>query len=260
LGLVGAILIVVLIWPGLRNQFFGQLGLDNTSLAELEQAAASDPTNDELQYELASAYYRARRFDDAWAQLRSVKAYRDVADARPEIAQAEQAVQASPSSKEAHFKLGTVWARAHLLMPAEFAFQQALSFDSQYTDARANLGAVYYRLGRLPDALREYDAVLKINPNDADVRHNKGVVYVQQALQITPPDQTLLDQAFAEFQHALEIDPNLPQVHFSLGVVYNVRGQTQEAISEFQRFLELDDGSDPEATAAAQNYLTQLKQ
>jgi Tfp pilus assembly protein PilF len=56
----------------------------------------------------------------------------------------------------------------------------------------------------------------------------------------------------------LELDPNLPQAHFSLGVVYEKRGQNQEAISEFQRFLELDDGSDPTATAAAQDYLSRL--
>jgi hypothetical protein len=43
-----------------------------------------------------------------------------------------------------------------------------------------------------------------------------------------------------------------------LGVVYDTRGQQQEAISEFQRFLDLDDGSDPTATAAAREYLSQL--
>jgi tetratricopeptide (TPR) repeat protein len=112
----------------------------------------------------------------------------------------------------------------------------------------------------LPDALREYDAALKINFDDADVHHNKAAVYIQQAIQSYPPDMALLDEAQNEIDLALKIKPDLPQAHFSQGVVYMVRGQNQDAIAQFRRFLELDDGTDPEATAAAQSYLTQLGQ
>ena len=117
---------------------------------------------------------------------------------------------------------------------------------------------VSYR--RLSEALSTYDAALTISPNDADIHYNKGAAYVQQALQVSTPDEALLDQGVSEFQRALEINPELPQAHFSLGVVHATRDQNQEAISEFQRYLELDDGSDPEATIAAQNYLTQLEE
>jgi tetratricopeptide (TPR) repeat protein len=260
LGLLGVIVILVLAGPGLRDRLFTRGGSADVSLTELEQAVATDPDNDALQYELAGAYYRAHRFDDAWAQFRAVEAYRLASEARPEITDAEQAVQAAPQSKEAHFKLGTAWAQAQLLTPAEIAFQAAIALDGHYVDAHANLGVVYYQMGRLADALREYDAALTTNPDDADVHHNRGAVYVQQALQVSPPNDDLLDQAFGEFQRALELDSNLPQAYFSLGVVYTLRDQPQEAIAEFQRFLELDDGSDPEATTAAQNYLTQLGQ
>ncbi len=260
MGLLAVVLILILVGPGLRDRLLPLVDPAAASIPKLEQAAAADPKNEALQYQLASAYYRARRFDKAWPQFRKVEAYRSAAEAQPEIAEAEGAVQAVPSSKEAHFRLGTVWTRSGLLVPAETALQQAIALDSRYADAHANLGAVYYQMDRLDDALREYDAALAINPNDADVHHNKGAVYVQQALQVKPPDEALLNQGVGEFRRALEINPNLPQVHFSLGVVYMMRGQSQEAIAELQRFLALDDGSDPKATADAHTYLAQLGQ
>jgi tetratricopeptide (TPR) repeat protein len=258
IGLLAVVLILALAGPGLWNRFFAAPNPAAQAMAGLEQTAAAQPTDETAQYKLAAAYYQARRFDEAWAQLRKVAPYRQAIQSRPDISNLERAVQADPGSKEAHFKLGTAWAQAQLLAPAEAAFQQAIALDDRYVDAHTNLGAVYYQMNRLDAALREYDAALAISPNDAAAHYDKGVVYVQQALQASS-DETLLNQGTDELRRALEINPNLPQAHFSLGVVNMMRGKSQEAIAEFQRFLALDDGSDPEATANAQSYLKQLQ-
>jgi tetratricopeptide (TPR) repeat protein len=260
LGLLAVIVILALALPGLRNRSSSPADSSAGSLAELEQAALAAPENEALQYKLAGAYYQAGRFEEAWAQLRNIKAYQTAALANPDLPKAEQAVQAAPDSEEAHFKLGTLWARAQLLAPAEIAFQQAIALDAGYTDAHANLGVVYYQMGRLSDALQEFNTALNQHPDDADVHHNKGNVLVQQALEVSPPDDKLLDQATGEFKRALEIDPNLAQAHFGLGAVYFIKNQKPAAIAEFDQFLALDDGSDPAATSAAQSYLQQLKQ
>jgi len=259
IGLLAAILILALVGPSLWNRFFAAPDPAAQAIAGLEQTAAAQPTDETAQYKLAAAYYQARRFDEAWAQLRKVEPYRHAVQSRPEISNLERAVQAAPESKEAHFKLGTAWAQAQLLAPAEAAFKQAIALDDRYVDAHTNLGAVYYQMNRLDDALREYDAALAISPDDAAAHYDKGVVYVQKALQAPSPDETLLSQGTGELNRALEINPNMPQAHFSLGVVNMMRGKSQEAIAEFQRFLALDDGSDPEATANAQSYLKQLQ-
>jgi tetratricopeptide (TPR) repeat protein len=259
IGLLAVILILALAGPGLWNRFFAASNPASQAIAELEKAAAAQSTDEMAQYKLAAAYYQARRFDEAWAQLRKVAPYRQAAQSRPEISDLERALQAAPESKEAHFRLGTAWAQAQLLAPAEVAFQQAIALDDRYVDAHTNLGAVYYQMNRLDDALREYDAALVISPNDAAAHYDKGVVYVQKALQASSPDEALLNQGTDELRRALEINPNMPQAHFSLGVVAMMRGKPQDAIAEFQRFLALDDGSDPEASANAQSYLKQLQ-
>ncbi len=259
IGLLAVILILALVGPGLWNRFFAAPGPASKVIAGLEGTAAAQPTNETAQYKLAEAYYQAGRFDEAWAQFRKVAPYRQAVQSRPEISNLERAVQTAPASKEAHFKLGTAWAQAQLLVPAETAFRQAIALDDRYVDAHTNLGAVYYQMNRLDDALTEYDAALAISPADAAAHYDKGVVYVQKALQAPSPDEALLNQGTDELRRALEINPNLPQAHFSLGVVNMMRGKSQEAIAEFQRFLALDDGSDPEATSNAQSYLKQLQ-
>jgi tetratricopeptide (TPR) repeat protein len=69
-----------------------------------------------------------------------------------------------------------------------------------------------------------------------------------------------LDKGLEAFQRALEINPELYQAYFSLGVIHDLRGQKDEAISYFQKFLEMDDGSDTQATTSAHTYLQQLQQ
>ena len=257
-GLLVLIVLVYLAYPSLRERFGPATGTPASTLAQLEQAVAANPNNDQAHYELASVYYQAGRFADAWAQLRAVPAYATAVQSTPEIDQAEKAVQETPASREAHFKLGTLWARVNLLMPAEFAFKQAIALDNKYVDAYVNLGVVYYQLGRFSDALAQYDAALAITPDDADIHHNRGAAYAQEALQSQTPDEALLDKAVEEFQRALEINPSLPQAYFSLGVVYDLRGQKVEALAMFKRFQELDTGGDPEATEAAKTYIDKL--
>ncbi len=255
LGLVVLVVLGLLAYPSLlRGLIPGQA----TPSSSREPSAAISPEDERAHYELAAEYYQTGRFEDAWAELRAVPMYAAMAQSMPEIAQAEKAVQETPTSKEAHFRLGTTWARADLLRPAEAAFKQAIALDNQYVDAYVNLGVVYYQLNQLSDALAQYDAALAIAPDDADIHHNRGATYVQQALQNQTPDQALLDKGVREFERALEINPNLSQAYFSLGVVYDLRGQAEEAIAMFRHFQELDDGSDPQATEAAKTYLDRL--
>ena len=203
--------------------------------------------------------YQERQFDQAWLALRSVPSYEAAVAARPAIADAEAAVADDPDAKETHFRLGTQWAQAQLYEPAEVAFKQALTMDDRYVDAYSNLGVVYYQTNRLADAVAQYDRALEISPNDADVHHNRGAAYIQQAVQQSVVDRTLLDKGLAEFERAVELDPALGKAFFSMGVVYfQVLGEKEKALPMFRKFLELDDGSEPQATQMARQYVQQL--
>jgi tetratricopeptide (TPR) repeat protein len=256
---VSLLLLFVLAWlayPSMMRTFFapGAVPSDQTAVPQLT------PQGEAGQYQVALEHYQAGRFAEAWAALRQMSSYLDAVQSNPGIEQAEQAVQAAPTSAEAHFKLGAAWVRANLLTLAEAAFRKAIALDAQYVDAYINLGVTLYQMGRLDEALQEYDAALAIAPDDAALHHNRGAMYVQQALQSQPPDRELLEKGLSAFQRALELDSQLPQAYFSMGVVYDIQGKRQEALEMFRRFQELDDGSDPQATAMARQYLEKLEQ
>ena len=213
-----------------------------------------------LNFDQAIADYQAGRYREAWTGLHAIPVYQSALSAQPELTQTEQAVENAPTSAKAHFDLGTAWTRAQLFSLAEVAFKQAIALDHRYLDAYINLGVVYYHLHLLPEALAQYDAALAIDPNVADAHHNRGAVLTQQAMQVSPPDARLLEQAVQEFEQALALNPKLAQSHFSLGVIYNLRGQKEEAIAAFKRFMELDTGSDVRASQEARDYLQQLGQ
>lgn len=256
---VSLLLLFVLVWmtyPSLMRTVFTP-GVVPSDQAAIPQVT---PQDEAAQYQVALERYQVGQFAEAWAALRQAPSYAAALESDPGIEAAEQAVQAAPTSAQAHFKLGAAWVRANLLTLAEAAFRKAIALDAQYVDAYVNLGVTLYQMGRLDEALQEYDAALAIAPDDAALHHNKGAVYVQQALQSQPPDRGLLDKGLSAFQHALEIDPQLPQAYFSMGVVYDIQGKRQEALKMFKRFQELDDGSDPQATAMARQYIEKLEQ
>lgn len=253
---VSLVVLFVLVWlayPSLMRTLFAPEAIPP------DQANIPQVTPQDAQYQVALERYQAGQFAEAWTALRQMPSYTAALESHPGIEAAEQAVQAAPTSAQAHFKLGTAWARANLLTLAEAAFRKAIALDAQYVDAYVNLGVTLYQMGRLDEALKEYDTALAIAPDDAALHHNKGAVYVQKALQSQPPDEELLNKGLDAFQRALELNAQLPQAYFSIGVVYDIQGKRQEALAMFKRFQELDDGSDPQATAMARQYIEKME-
>jgi len=142
------------------------------------------------------------------------------------------------------------------------AYQQALALDPQHQSSYVNLGDAYYQKGNLEAAIDNYQHALDLSPDDAEVAYNLGAAYLQQALAAGngSPDPAKLDQAIAQIEQAIQLNIELPHPYYALGAAYQILGQNEQAIQNFEKFLELDDGSDAMATSTAQQILDQLKE
>jgi Flp pilus assembly protein TadD len=156
-----------------------------------------------------------------------------------------------------HLKAGNNFTTAGQYAEAVEEYEAALELDPDNVDVMTNLGVAYYQLGQPSMAIDMYNRAIEIAPEDADIRSNLAASYVQQF----EPEGTTepLEMALEQYQKAVELEPDLPEAHYGLGAVYMLLGQTENAITSFEKFQELDKGTDPQATESAQAILEQLR-
>ncbi len=163
-------------------------------------------------------------------------------------------------SAEEHFQKGNEFAQAGEFDKAIAEYLAVLKADPNNTSALTNLGVVYYNIGDLDQAIAQYQKALQIAPNDADIHSNLAAAYVQKAqVGQTTPDSALMGKALQEYQKAVELRPDLAEAYFGLGVIYVTLGENDKAIAAFEKFQQVDKGTDKIATEQAAQYLKQLK-
>ncbi len=166
---------------------------------------------------------------------------------------------ATENDPAALFEMGNTYYKTGQLDNAVAAYKKAIEINPKFDAAYANLGAVYYAQQNLNLAEDAYLKASNLSPNDADLIYNLGAIYLQQALSTGVPDETQLNKALTQINKAIKLDPTLAQPYYGLGVANQLLGNNSEAIQAFEKFLALDDGSDPVATSNATKILQNLK-
>ena len=139
------------------------------------------------------------------------------------------------------------------------AYQQAIAADPTHQSAYVNLGDAYYQTNQLDAAIDAYQKALELNETDADVVYNLGAAYFQQALTGGSVDEAALKKAIAQIEQATELNPQLPHPYYALAEAYRLLDDKTQSIAAFEKFLELDDGSDARATSTARQRLEELR-
>ena len=157
------------------------------------------------------------------------------------------------------FEMGKNYYQSGQFDKAVTAFSKAIDIDPKNDKAYANLGATLYVLEDLDSAENAYLKAIEISPNDADFIYNLGAIYLQQAIQTSPPNAEKLQLAQSKIENAIKLSPEKAQPYYGLGAINQFLGNNTEAIAAFEKFLALDDGSDPIATNQATQFLNILK-
>jgi tetratricopeptide (TPR) repeat protein len=217
----------------------------------LTAAQARFPRDFWLNFELGSALYRARRWDEALGYYRAALALRPEAVAvrfnlgftlgnqgrlDEAIGHFRQALGLDPThAHSSHTNLGVALAARGRLDEAIGHFREALRLDPTYAPAHSNLGAALHAQGRLEEAIGHFREALRLDPTYAPAHNNLGAALHAQGR---------LDEAIGHFREALRLDPKWAPAHNSMREALLEAGRFHEARAATQRWLDLlpDDG------------------
>lgn len=88
------------------------------------------------------------------------------------------------------------------------------------------------RAGRTQEALKEFDTALAADPDMPGALLGRGLVY-EYGFSRFP-------EAEADYRHALQVRPGYPEAHNNLGQLLARTGRSNEALSEFDKALDIN--------------------
>jgi tetratricopeptide (TPR) repeat protein len=184
-------------------------------------------------------------------------AYGDTWDHAPWLERLHQLAQVAPENPKVHYYIGAAQTELGQYRPAIVSFTRALMGDPGMADAYRRRGDCQYVL-------------VPVLSGDTQIYYDRALADYEVALGLAPDAYTLnahgsiigslgrLEEAIAEYDRAVELAPDYPETFFNRGYTYEMLGQTQAAIDDFQRFLSFDRHWNEEMVAQAQAHIKEL--
>lgn len=147
------------------------------------------------------------------------------------IALCRQILKTQPQSAPAYKTLGKALAATKDFDGAARAYQQAITIAPDSPEAYANLGSIRAQQKQWQDALKCYQKAIELKPDFAGVYRNVARLWER----LNKPEQAV--QAW-EKAYSLEPETVKPQERLKLGDEFLKLGQTEKAISCYQRAIE----------------------
>lgn len=198
-----------------RGSFLANIDMTEKAITQFEKAAAINPNDHIIQYNLGTLYLRMNKFDEA------LKSY-------------EKSVKLVSNYPASHFGLASLYQQKNLLDEALSEYQKTIRLNNNYPNAHYNLGTLYEKKNLTDKALAEYKTELRINPNQTQTQN--AISRLEQ--QKTPEGK---GESIEELTKLIAESPNNAELHLRLGVAYGLKEQTEPAIDEFKKAVELDD-------------------
>ena len=150
---------------------------------------------------------------------------------------------------------------------AKAAAEKAVELDDSLAEAYASLGLVSYCYFQGGESVKEFERAIELNPNYATAHHWYGrltlvmigqlehaMAEVKRAYELDPVSSIIhadlggvnflarrYDEAIQQLRGTVEMDPDFFWAHRWLGMALELHGDTQAAITEYRKAVELND-------------------
>jgi len=242
----------VRLWPK-HGYAYNNLGNSYMKLGEYEKAIKAFITAINIDSEDKETYYNlANAYETLGVYKMAIRFY-------------GEAIQKDSRYKEAYYSMGNVLAETAEYEEAIDLFKRAIEIDGEYIEAYNNLGSLYVNTGRIDEALRVYRKALSFIPENPVFYYNLGRVYfikgeLPKALRafeaaarkgggadvyfnmgVILSDMGMFKEAVSKFEKSLELEPNEADAYNRLGLIYRRIGKYDKAEKYFERALKVDE-------------------
>jgi tetratricopeptide (TPR) repeat protein len=122
-------------------------------------------------------------------------------------------------------------------------------FYRRLADAHRHFGNSYGNRREHEAAVEDYSRAIVLDPAYAEAYYSRGILYWRE---LGNPGRAIRD-----LSQALELDSRRVEAYLNRGLAFKLRGDRDEAIADFQRYLTL--GADPFWLEAAARQLAELR-
>ena len=153
-------------------------------------------------------------------------------------------------SKEEWFELGRKYHENEEYQKAVSAYRNVVKIDRYNFHAWHNLGLALRFLGKLDDALKAFNTAQSLDPGNGEIYIQQGLILIGQE-----KNQQAVNKFEKAFESGLESD-NQMVAHIGMGISYLNLDKPDDAISNFDAALKIDNENLPALTMKAGALLT----
>lgn len=204
-----------------------QLGQYEAAVAALVEAQNLQPRDIKTNINLADAYKKAGRLEDAEAAFkklveinpqdattyygRIISMYDEVGKNDRAIEAARKIVEMNPKSDLAIYNLGIMFLKLQRHDEAIAEFRRCLEVNPNYSSAWYNIGYSYANQKKWAESIPAFKKFVELNPNDQSGWLNIGIGHMMQKK---------FEDALPAMQQAVSLNPNNAGAQYNLAIVY----------------------------------------
>lgn len=200
-----------------------------------------EENDSEIHADRARIFYQMGNMDSARSELTAAIAGMRERDKKSTVILYESKAMYEQS-------LGMINERSNKPDDAREAYGQALTEDLSYYAAHSHLAQLQLAQGDTGTAVSEMELAVQLQPNDPMLRYGYAIILVKAKRD---------GDAASQLLKAIAADPYYAAPHLMLARMADVEEYTNDAVSEYQRYISLAAKNDPELPTA-RDRLTKL--
>jgi len=159
----------------------------------------------------------------------------EMGDTTRAVSSFQTTVEQDPEHFEAYMQLGLLNSIKGDSLAIDY-FENALEVEPNNKEAMYGIAMFQQENEMYNEALKTYHEILEYHPNFREAHYNLGYVHMYYL--------QLYRQASLHFSDAIEVDPNYYQAYYNRGYCFELLGDVNNAIKDYQQSLAIEPSYD----------------